>query len=56
MPFVFRHFIRVFAELRTKSSAQHTLKGAGLCLENQLVSDRVAEVLIDASHCVVITF
>ena len=54
--FVFRYFVRVFAEPRTEFSAQHTLKGAGACLRNYFVVGRVAKVLFDASHRVVTPF
>ena len=53
---VFRHVSRLFAESRTKFSAQHALKGAGLYLGDQFVVGRVAEVLFDASHCIVTPF
>ena len=56
VPFVFRYFVRVFAEPRTNFSEQHALKGAGLYLGDQFVVGRVAEVLFDTSHCVVIPF
>ena len=56
MLFVFRHFSSVYAEPRTKFSAQHVLKGAGLYLGNQFVVGGVAEVLFDASHRVVTLF
>ena len=51
VPFVFRYFVRVFAE-----PAQHTLKGAGAYLRNYFVVGRVAKVLFDASHRVVAPF
>ena len=56
MPFVFRHFSRVFAGPITKFSAQHALKGAGLYLSDQFVVGRVVEVLFYASHRVVTPF
>ena len=56
MSCVFRHFSELFAEPRTKFSTQHALKGTGLYLNDQFVVDRVAEMLLDASHRVVTPF